>query len=99
MGEIITLTKAAELCGKSRYTIRDWVLRGHLKADRPGPYPDWFVDVDDLLVTAEEQLRRYHQRPIAAGPGRGYHGNPAGQLRTWEERHGAADTSTDGLGT
>ncbi|MDJ0455477.1 hypothetical protein [Gordonia amicalis] len=47
------------------------------------------MDVDELLVAAEEQLRRYRQRPITPGPGRGHHGKPAGKVKTWEQRHPA----------
>lgn len=77
---LVSLPKAAELCGRSPLTLRDWVMRGHLKADRPGRFPDWFVDVDDLLDAALEQQRRYRERPIKPGPGRGKQGQPAGPL-------------------
>lgn len=89
LGERVHLTKAAKLCGRSPITLRDWVTLGHLNADRPGPFPDWYVDVDDLLNAAQEQMRRYRERPIAPGPGRGHIGEPAGRVKRWDERsHG-----------
>lgn len=86
---LVPLKKAAELCGRSPLTIRDWVARGHLRAEKPpaGDFHHWLIDTDDLLVAATERMRRYRQRPIKPGPGRGKHGKPAGPLMTWEDRH------------
>jgi excisionase family DNA binding protein len=49
----LTVTQAAQLAGVSAGTVRGWIRRGMLRADRvttPGHAARWVIDFNDLAV-------------------------------------------------
>lgn len=64
--ELLTIPKAAERIGMSRFVLWRHVNRGHLKAEQHGPY---------LLIDAEE-LARFHAQERRPGRPRGSKNRP-----------------------
>lgn len=86
---MISLRKAADLTGRSAYTLRDWHYKFGMPIHRAGTFPDqWYVDTQDLKDWGNRLLDNFRNRPIRPGPGRGKH-EPAGPLqhRTHKKEH------------
>lgn len=70
---------AERLTGRSSRTLRDWASRGTVRTGRRGG--QILYDRASLKIAQREAARRYKDRPVIAGPGRGrVAGDPATDL-------------------
>lgn len=62
-----TTGEAAEILGKSEYTVREWCRLGRVRAKKReyarGPHPEWLISHDELTRIRCEGLLPLNRRP------------------------------------
>ena len=74
--------EAAKYVNRSRFTLRDWRLKGLVIAKRKGEL--WWFDQDSLRKALKQMERNYEQRRIVPGTGRGRF-RPVGLIPLWRD--------------
>lgn len=64
---LIHAEQAAKLVDRSKWTLRNWRLKGWVSAVKKGDA--WFFDRDSLLAARERAERHYRDRRFVPGTG------------------------------